>query len=567
MAIPGDEPDLDAEIARAQADIAAGRILEAVDRLQTLIEVPIYDHRLQYTMAAALGAVGDADGQQSWLLDAQTFHALQAISEQDGVDMGRFVSEPSYALQIGEQAYADGKMGLASAAFGQVAPQPGAPFNVIMRWGLSLLHQGRIPEAITAFTLAADTYKSSMAHEFLLYACFFAEDGVRLHAAEARRWAQLYAPSYDPADRSFANPDLSGRKLRVGYVAPSFLRSQLRQFLVPVLENHDLERVDVFIYCADPNTETGIRATAVRGIGALSDVDAASLIASDGIDVLVDLWGHTSGGRLGVFALKAAPIQAAWINYVQTTGLAAMDYVLHADGTQAPGDEALFVEEIWRLGPIAAPFRPGERLDPTPTPALANGYVTFASFNHPARLNDATVAAWAAILKGRAGSKLLLKYRYFVDPVLQQAVLARFLGHGVTAEQIVFEGHSTGPDYLKSFGRIDLALDPSPAPGGTTSSEAVSNGVPLLTLRGPDFYSRIGTLRLEPLSLHQLVAESWEDYVARALALTEDLAALDALRAQVQPRFEASPLRDEAGFTAILEDAFRQMFARWKAAS
>ena len=128
-----------------------------------------------------------------------------------------------------------------------------------MRWGLSLLHQGRIPEAITAFTLAADTFKSSMAHEFLLYACFFADDGVRLHAAEARRWAELYAPA--PENRPFANPDLKGRKLRIGYVAPTLLRSQLRQFIVPVLENHDLERVEVFIYCADPATEVGIRAT------------------------------------------------------------------------------------------------------------------------------------------------------------------------------------------------------------------------------------------------------------------------------------------------------------------
>lgn len=563
MDIPGDEPDLDTEIARAQADIAAGAVVEAVERLQALIEVPIYDHRLHYAMAAALGMVGDAEGQQAWLQDAQTFHALQAISEQDGVDMGRFVSEPGYALEIGQRAYSEGKMGLASAAFAQVAPQPGAPLNAILQWGLSLLHQGRIPEAITAFSLGADTYRSSMAHEFLLYACFFAQDGVRLHAAEARRWAQLYAPP--GVERPFGNPDLAGRKLRIGYVAPSFLRSQLRQFILPVLENHDLDRHEVFIYCADPATETGIRASAVRGIGTLGDIDAASLIASDGLDVLVDLWGHTSGGRLGVFALKPAPVQAAWINYVQTTGLAAMDYVLHADGTKAPDDDELFVEQIWRLGPIAAPFRPGERLDPTPTPGLANGYVTFASFNHPARLNDATVAAWAAILKGRAGSRLLLKYRYFVDPVLQQALLARFLGHGVTAEQVVFEGHATGPDYLKSFGRIDLALDPSPAPGGTTSSEAVSNGVPLLSLRGPDFYSRIGTLRLEPLGLHGLVAESWDDYVAKALALTEDLAALDALRAQVRPRFEASPIRDEAGFTRILEDAFRQMFARWKA--
>nr|QQZ51520.1 hypothetical protein JKL49_11290 [Phenylobacterium glaciei] len=295
MDIPGDEPDLDAEIAQARADVAAGRIVEAVDRLQTLIEVPIYDHRLHYAMAAALGAVGDVEGQRSWLLDAQTFHALQAISEQDGVDMARFVSEPDYALQIGDQAYADGKMGLAAAAFGQRAAA-GRDVLCDHAMGLSLLHQGRVQEAITAFTLAADTYKSSIAHEFLLYACFFAENGVRLHAAEARRWAQLYAPP----PQTCPSPIPTSPAASCGSdMSPHLLRSQLNPFIVPVLENHDLDQLDVFIYCADPKTEIGIRATAVRGIETLSDIDAASLIASDGIDILIDLWGHTADGRLG----------------------------------------------------------------------------------------------------------------------------------------------------------------------------------------------------------------------------------------------------------------------------
>jgi predicted O-linked N-acetylglucosamine transferase (SPINDLY family) len=158
---------------------------------------------------------------------------------------------------------------------------------------------------------------------------------------------------------------------------------------------------------------------------------------------------------------------------------------------------------------------------------------------------------------------LVLKYRYFVDPVLQRATCARFAAHGVRPEQIEFRGHSTGADYLLEFQDIDLALDPSPCPGGTTSCDAIANGVPLLTLRGDDFYSRIGVPVLEPCGLTELIAEDWDDYVARALAFTADHQALDVLRARVRPAFDSSPYRDEAGFTRKLEEVFRRMFERW----
>ncbi len=556
------EVALDVEIGLAEAEIAAGQAGEAIARLQALIEAPVYDPRLHYAMAAALGAAGDLEGARAALADAQTFHALQLIRDA-GADLDRLTSDPAYAVQLGHMFYARKLMGPAAAAFSQAVTRPEPTAQAVVSWGLSLQHQGRIEEALTAFRFAAAQFPQSAVHELLLYACFFAEDGVQLHAAEVRRWAERYAPPYDPRARIFPNPSPAGRRLRVGYVAPSFMGSQLRQFILPVLEHHDPDRVEVVLYAADSGAEAGAPASLVRSIAALDDHQVASRVVEDRIDVLVDLWGHTAGGRLGVFALKPAPVQAAWINYVQSTGLEAMDYVLHADGTAAPGDQELFTETIWRLGPVAAPFRPGRRLDPTPTPALSEGVVTFASFNHPSRLNDATIAAWARILKGRPNSRLLLKYAYFDDPVLQSATLSRFAAHGVGSARILFEGHSTGEAYLAAFGRIDLALDPSPCPGGTTSSEAVANGVPLLTLRGPDFYSRVGTLRLEPLGLHQLVAEDWDDYVDRALALTADLEALQALRASVRPRFDASAIRDEAGFTRRLEDAFAQMYQHW----
>jgi predicted O-linked N-acetylglucosamine transferase (SPINDLY family) len=163
----------------------------------------------------------------------------------------------------------------------------------------------------------------------------------------------------------------------------------------------------------------------------VSDPDVVARIRADKIDILVDVWGHTAGSRLPVFAYRPAPIQVAWINFVQTTGLACMDYILHADSMEIAGDEAYFTEEIWRVGPIMVPFRPAsEQPDSVPTPALRNGYVTYGSFNNPAKLSEISVAAWALILRARPADRLILKYSYFQDPVLQRATRARFAAYG-----------------------------------------------------------------------------------------------------------------------------------------
>lgn len=553
---------LQQEIDLALRDGQGGRPDLAAERLRALIAAPIYDPRLHYALSAVLGAVGDVEAQRSALADAQTFHAFQQLSEA-GADLQRMMSEPRYAAEVGHKFYAAKLMGPAAAAFGQAALRPQAPAQVMLSWGLALQHQGRVSEALTAFQATLTRYPRSQIHEFLLYVSVFAPDGVQRHAEEVRRWAELHAPPFDPRGQVFANSAHEGRHLKIGYVAPSFTRSQLKQFIMPVLDNHDASRFDVVLYSANAEAEDSPPAADVRSIGALDDQQVVDLIKSDAVDVLVDLWGHTAGGRLGVFARKAAPVQVAWINYVQSTGVPTIDYVIHADGMETEGVGELFVEQIWRIGPIMAPFRPGPRLGPTPTPALRNGHVTFGSFNHPVRLNDETVAAWARILKAVPRSRLVLKYSFFIDPVLQSATRARFAAHGVSAEALDFQGHSTGEAYLQAFGEIDLALDPSPCPGGTTSSDAVSNGVPLLTLRGSDFYSRIGTLRLEPLGLNQLIADSWDDYVKRAVNVTSNVAALNALRATMHERFENSAIRDEAGFTRRLEDAFVQMYEKW----
>ncbi|MFO1013845.1 MAG: hypothetical protein U1E50_08780 [Caulobacteraceae bacterium] len=514
---------------------------------------------IRYCLASARAATGDGIGASEALDDARTLHAVQLV-QAAGIDVARCRVDGDYAARVASNLYSQHHVAVSSVIFG-LAIQAGHTSQAgLLTYALALQHQGRAEEAIRVFKAADELYPSAAVRQFALYPHFMIENGPAEYAKAAREWADLYAPS-STEKPAFANRPLAGRKLRIGYVAPNFSSSQLTQFITPILESHDQDAVEIFLYPAKLETEQGWKMPmAIQAIGHLSDDDAAALIRSDQIDILVDCWGHSAGSRLAVFGKRCAPVQCAWINFVQTTGLSAMDYVLHADSIDAPGTAELFTETIWPIGPVFIPYRPAKgRLDPQPTPAFKNGYVTFGSFNHSAKLSHATVRAWGAILNGRPNSKLVLKYRYFMDPVLQRATLARFAAEGIAPDRIQFRGHSTGVDYLKEFADIDLALDPSPCPGGTTTCEALSNGVPLLTLKGPDFYSRIGVPSLIPLGLEELIAESWDDYIEKAIALSASVPALNALRARIRPAYDASVYCDDVGFTRNVEASFLAM--------
>lgn len=551
-------------IAEGRKALFAGDPAEAARLFHDVAQGQPADYESRYWLYSALVAAGEPDAARQAMDEARTLHAVAAIRTA-GADMARFQTDKAYCAQIGRQFYAAKLMGPASVALGRSLDFENLDAQTMLSYGLSLQHQGRMDEAIDVFSAMADIFKHPELHEFLLYPLFHAPDRLNRVSQEARRWGELYAAPVTPAKVAFGNERTAKRRLRIGYVGPSFTRNQVAQFLLPVLEAHDPKAVEVFLYCADPSGEGELPANCkARTIGGVPDAEVVARIRADKIDILIDVWGHTAGSRLPVFAHRPAPVQIAWINFVQTTGLASMDYVLHADSMDVPGTEQHFTEEIWRIGPVMVPYRPAaERPEPAPTPALKNGYVTYGSFNNPAKLSEITVAAWSLILRERPADRLVLKYGYFVDPVLQRVTRARFAAYGAQPEQLEFRGHTTGLDYLREFQDIDLALDPSPCPGGTTSCDAIANGVPLLTQVGEDFYGRIGVPVMEPCGLSELIADGWDDYVAKALALTADHQALDALRARIRPAFEASPYRDEVGFTRHLEGVFRQMFTRW----
>ncbi|MBS0409505.1 MAG: hypothetical protein JSR86_06280 [Proteobacteria bacterium] len=527
---------------------------------------------VQYWTASALMALGDTAAAGAALDAARTAQTLETIVGM-GADIPRLSTDPDYAAQVATKLYAGQNVAMSSAVWDLAVKAGHQSASGWLTHGLALQHQGRAREAITVMRGALERWPSPALHQFMLYPHLLLDDRGQGYAAEARRWAQIHAPA-PAASRPLSRRPLAGRKLRVGYVSPSFARTQIHQFIAPVLEAHDRDAVELFLYPAKADGEAiWPQPTTIRPIGDLGDEAAANLIAADEIDVLVDCWGHSAGSRLSLFARRCAPVQAGWINFIQTTGLPQMDYVLHADSPgQAPGGAAAleepFSEAVWPIGPVFNVFRPAEgRLPPVPSPALTTGQMTFGSFNHPCKLTDATVAAWAAILKAVPSARLVLKYGYYADPVLRRATQARFAGHGVSPDRIQFRGHSTGEDYYKAFHEIDLALDPWPSPGSTTTLEALSNGVPVLSLAGPGHTAGVvyASSILRAAGLDALNCADPDAYVRAAADLARDLPALNALRARVRAGFEASAICDGPGFTRRIEAAFAEMAARAEA--
>jgi len=390
--------------------------------------------------------------------------------------------------------------------------------------------------------------------------------------AEARRFAaqlELLAPS-----PTFVNSRAPDRRLRIGYVSGDFRRHPVGYFLTPVLRCHDPAAVECF--CYDNALRPDEVTTRLQGLGhhwraiaRMPDAEAATLIAADGIDILVDLSGHTAANRLRLFARKPAPVQVTWLGYWGTTGLSAIDYLLADAATPVPADEAWYSERIMRLPGGRFCYEPPEYAPSPPAapPQSRLGRTTFGSFNNLAKLGPDAIELWAAILRAVPEACLLLKWKTLNDPAARQLLLDRFSAAGVAAERLELRGPSMHPRMLEEYGDIDIALDPFPFSGGLTSCEALWMGVPVVTLVGATPPARQTAAFLEALGLDDLIADTPDRYVAIAVALAADSGRIERLRAELRPRMAASPLCQAKAFTRNLEDAYRRMWKAWCASA
>lgn len=382
---------------------------------------------------------------------------------------------------------------------------------------------------------------------------------------EAKRYGRKMAEYATGRFSSWQCADAAVR-LRVGLVSGDFRQHSVGHFLEGVLATIDPERLELIAYPTQ-NQEDALTArikpcfaewTPLLGMG---DEAAARRVHADGIHILVDLAGHTAHNRLPVFAWKPAPVQVSWLGYLGTTGIAEMDYVL-ADALTLPAqDEANFAEAVWRLPETYLCFTPPEfELDVNPLPALANGYVTFGSFNNLAKMNDAVVALWARILFAVPASRLFLKAPQLREAVVRNNVIQRFASHGIDPGRLSMKDHVPRAEYLLPHHAVDIALDPFPYPGITTTVESLWMGVPVLTLAGDRFPSRQGVGLLTNSGLPEWIAADPDDYVARAVAHAGDLARLAALRCKLRQQLRGSPLLDAERFARHFEDALHAMW-------
>ena len=390
-------------------------------------------------------------------------------------------------------------------------------------------------------------------------------------AASVPRLPPLPRPPPGPA-RAAAR----SKRLTVAYVSPDLVTHSVSFFAEAPLAGHSAGAVRCIAYACAP-AEDGRTAQLKAGAAAagaawvdashLSEAALAARARADGVDVLVDLSGHTAGNRLAAFAARPAPVQVTWIGYPNSTGLREVDYRL-TDGVADPvGTAQAHAERLARLPGCFLCYTPPTGSPPVaPLPALAaGGVVTFASFNALAKHSPGTLRLWARVLAAVPRSRLLMKARPFACASSCVRWRATLAAAGLPAERV--DLLPLTPDvgsHLAAYGGVDVALDPFPYAGTTTTAEALHMGVPVLTRRGRCHAANVGVSLLTAVGLdaHWVAADD-DAYVATAVRVAADLHGLAALRAGLRARLAASPLCDRATFVAGLEAEYRRMWHAW----
>jgi len=422
--------------------------------------------------------------------------------------------------------------------------------------GAALNDQGRSAEALDSYRQAIIVKPDFVdAYNNLLIGSNYSN---AFSVANYLEWANKFgALVTSNAKQKFTDHKLNNKKLRVGFVSGDlrahpvgyFLENMLRYIKnIELLAYPTLQKEDSLTQRVKP---CFVSWTPIHGI---SDEEAAKIIYNDKINILIDLSGHTAHNRLGVFGYKPAPIAVSWLGYFASTGVAEIDYFL-GDRYAAPKEEeSAFTEKIYRMPNSFLCFTPpSEAPDVSRLPALKNGFITFGCFNNLRKLNDDVISLWSGILRAMPTSKLFLKTKQLDDKHIADALYKKFQDCGVVADRLIFEGASSREEYLASYGRVDISLDPFPFPGGTTSVEGIWMGVPVLTLKGDRFIARQGESIAHNVGMPLWIASDKDEYVRKAIEFSADLEALAAIRANLRDKALSSPLFDGEGFARDFE--------------
>jgi predicted O-linked N-acetylglucosamine transferase (SPINDLY family) len=467
--------------------------------------------------------------------------------------------------ELGTTLMALGRPSAAIPHLARVAAEMPDRADAKVNYGLSLQQSGDIGAAMAVQrrAIAQDPGCRPAWQNLLLGLNYMpgisAEEVAAAHRAYAARFAR-------PAPVLFANRPDPDRRLRIGMLSGDFRQHPVGYFLEGVIAAH--QRAGFSLTAYDVGKRADATTARLRGLfdhwhslGSLDDPAIVAQIRADGIDILVDLTGHTEASRIGVMEYRPAPVQVSWIGYANTNGVAAMDWIIADNVVLPPEDEALYIEKPLRLpGCYLCLTPPREAVAPSPPPMLRQGHVTFACFNNLAKINDEVLAAWATILARLPKARLLLKTTTLGEAATAQSLRARFAAAGGDAARFDLEGHSPRVGYFARYATVDFMLDPFPFPGGTTTAEAIHAGVPTLTRRGRGgMISRNGETLMSAVGLKDWIAADTEAYIEKAVAFAQDAEGLAALRA----RLSLGPLADAATYARGLEAAWRRIWRDW----
>jgi predicted O-linked N-acetylglucosamine transferase (SPINDLY family) len=436
--------------------------------------------------------------------------------------------------------------------------------------GSALCEQGRQDEAIASHreALRLNPNDAKARSNFLLTLNYLPVQNASEVLDEHRQWAAMHERVKSVAC-SFANVRDSGRRLRVGYVSPDFRAHSIAYFFEPLLASHDTMVVESYCYSAvgrPDDTTMRLKGLAHKwtDISGMTDEQAAVAIRADGVDILVDLAGHTAGNRLGIFVRRPAPVQVTYLGYPNTTGLHAIDYRLTDVWSDPEGVDSLYTEKLLRLPGGFLCFHPlVECPVVSASPAVACGHVTFGSFNNLAKISPGVVSLWAKLLEAVPDAHLFIKNHSLTDPATCERYYGLFKARGVLPTRVALMGSTPSQqEHLALYSRVDIALDTFPYNGTTTTCEALWMGVPVVTLAGERHSGRVGVSLLNAVGHPEWIAESPEHYIALAAKLATDLPKLAALRAGLRAYMAASPLCNRKAFAAKVEAAYREMWHR-----
>lgn len=449
------------------------------------------------------------------------------------------------------------------------ADHAGACYNL----GNARTDQGRLEEAVLAYrrAIVIDPGFSEARSNLLLTLQYLDSTTPEAAFAEARKFAEQHETPLRSGWTQHDNSRDPHRRLRVGYVSADFRRHSVAYFAESLLGHHDRSRIEVFCYYnnsgADQVTQR-FMALADHWIVCrhLDDAALAARIRQDGIDILVDLAGHSAHHRLLMFARKPAPVQVTYLGYPATTGLSAIDYRitdLHAD--PADTGDAFYSERLIRLPDTFLCYRPPEIVMAVqPTPALRNGHITFGSFNALQKITPRVLALWSRLLIMLPSARLLLKAAGLEQEATHQRILQVFESHGVARRRIVVAGKEASfESHLKRYHEVDIGLDPFPYNGTTTTLEAMWMGVPTVTLRGNRHATRVGTSLLINVGMDNWIASSEDAYLQIAFAMAGDVTKLDCMRSGMRARLQESPLLNAKHLAGQIEAVYRTVWQAW----